>query len=68
MPVTWRELEKGIAIEDFTLQNAPARIKKRGDLWKNVVHTAKGRFDLTKLFVERADPKLARMVRWRSRD
>jgi bifunctional non-homologous end joining protein LigD len=66
MPVTWREVEKGIAIEDFTLENAAARIKRRGDLWKPVLHDAKGRFDLTKLFVERADPKLARAVRWRS--
>ncbi len=68
MPVTWRELEKGIAIEDFTLRNAPARIKRRGDLWAKVVHTAKGRFDLTKLFVKRPDPTLARVMRWRSAD
>jgi bifunctional non-homologous end joining protein LigD len=66
MPVTWREVEKGLAIEDFTMNNAPARIKRRGDLWKPVLHDAKGRFDLTKLFVERADPSRARAARWRS--
>jgi bifunctional non-homologous end joining protein LigD len=32
-PVTWKELERGIALEDFRLDNMPARIKKLGDLW-----------------------------------
>jgi bifunctional non-homologous end joining protein LigD len=34
MPVTWKEVEKGITIEQFHLKNAPARVKKLGDLWK----------------------------------
>jgi bifunctional non-homologous end joining protein LigD len=33
-PVTWREIESGIRMEDFTMQNVPARLKKLGDLWK----------------------------------
>jgi len=33
-PVTWREIEKGIAIDDFRIDNVPARIRRRGDLWK----------------------------------
>jgi len=33
MPVTWRELARGIAIDDFRIDNAPARIRRRGDLW-----------------------------------
>ena len=32
-PVTWKEVERGIALEDFRLDNMPARIKKVGDLW-----------------------------------
>jgi bifunctional non-homologous end joining protein LigD len=33
-PVTWKELERGAAIEDFRLDNIPARLRKLGDLWK----------------------------------
>jgi bifunctional non-homologous end joining protein LigD len=33
-PVTWEEVEKGLAIEDFHLRNVPQRLKKRGDLWR----------------------------------
>jgi bifunctional non-homologous end joining protein LigD len=33
-PVTWREIEKGIAIDEFRIDNVPARIRRRGDLWK----------------------------------
>jgi len=44
-PVTWNEVERGIRIEDFTLRNVPARIAKRGDLWKPLLR-ARGRFNL----------------------
>ena len=43
--VTWKELERGIAIEDFRIDNVPARIRKLGDLWKPL-NEAKGRFRL----------------------
>lgn len=34
-PVTWSELGRpGIRIEDFTMRNVPARIRKVGDLWQ----------------------------------
>lgn len=33
-PVTWNEIEHGIRIEDFRLDNMPARVRKLGDLWK----------------------------------
>jgi bifunctional non-homologous end joining protein LigD len=46
-PVTWDELEAGARIEDFTLLNVPARIKKRGDLWKPLLSDKK-RVDLEK--------------------
>ncbi len=32
-PVTWQEVERGFAIEDFTLKTMPARLAKVGDLW-----------------------------------
>ena len=44
-PVTWTEVERGIAIEDFHIGNVPARVKKLGDLWKPLL-AARGRFDL----------------------
>jgi bifunctional non-homologous end joining protein LigD len=33
-PVTWKEVERGIRMEDFTMRNVPQRLKKIGDLWK----------------------------------
>jgi bifunctional non-homologous end joining protein LigD len=33
-PVTWEEVEGGLAIEDLHLRNVPQRLKKRGDLWR----------------------------------
>jgi bifunctional non-homologous end joining protein LigD len=46
-PVTWPELEKGLRIEDFTIENVPARVAKLGDLWKPLLES-KGRFRLEK--------------------
>jgi bifunctional non-homologous end joining protein LigD len=46
-PVTWKEIEAGVAIEDFTMKNVPARVTKLGDLWKPLL-APRGRFDLTK--------------------
>ena len=47
-PVTWREIERGIAIEDFHIGNVPARVRKLGDLWKPLL-AARGRFDLERV-------------------
>jgi bifunctional non-homologous end joining protein LigD len=44
-PITWKELDKGVRIEDFTVLNVPARVAKLGDLWKPLLQ-ARGRFDL----------------------
>lgn len=44
-PVTWKEIEKGVRIEDFHLRNVRKRIEKLGDLWKPLLD--KKRFDLT---------------------
>ena len=32
-PVEWSEIERGLAIEDFRIDNVPARVAKRGDLF-----------------------------------
>ena len=44
-PVTWKEVEQGVRIEEFTVRNVPARIAKMGDLWKPLLG-ARGRFNL----------------------
>jgi bifunctional non-homologous end joining protein LigD len=49
MPVTWDEIEHDIAIEDFRIDNAVARLSDVGDLWKPVVAKAK-RVDLYQSF------------------
>jgi bifunctional non-homologous end joining protein LigD len=48
-PVTWKEIERGIELEDFRLDNVPARLAKTGDLWKPLV-AARGRFRLEQFF------------------
>jgi bifunctional non-homologous end joining protein LigD len=40
-PVTWQELERGLNIDDFRLDNVPARVAKLGDLWAPVLPGAK---------------------------
>jgi len=45
MPVTWEEVENGVEIEDFRIDNAVARLEEVGDLWKPVVAKSK-RVDL----------------------
>src|SRR5678815_3567169 len=44
-PVKWQELKRGISIDDFTIDNVPARVKRLGDLWEPVV-AKRGRFKL----------------------
>jgi len=46
-PVTWKEIERGINIEDFRIDNVPARLQKLGDLWQPLLER-KGRFKLEK--------------------
>jgi bifunctional non-homologous end joining protein LigD len=48
-PVSWQEIERGIRIEDFRIDNVPERIARVGDLWKPLL-AAKGRVNLEKLF------------------
>lgn len=57
-PVTWDEVEGGVEIEDFTVQNVPPRVRRRGDLW--VPPTGGTRFDLSPLLAPRAAPGAAR--------
>ena len=44
-PVTWEELESGVKLEDFRIDNVPARLREVGDLWKPLL-AKRGRFKL----------------------
>jgi len=44
-PVTWREVERGVTIEDFAMGNVPKRVEKLGDLWKPLL-SQRERFNL----------------------
>ncbi|MET0300445.1 MAG: DNA ligase D [Flavitalea sp.] len=37
MPLEWKEVKKGLKIEDFTIVNAIARLKQNGDIFKPVL-------------------------------
>ena len=47
-PLEWSEVERGIKIEDFRIDNVPARVKRTGDLWAPLLAT-RGRFRLDRL-------------------
>src|ERR1041385_1632614 len=41
MPLTWKQVEKGVKISDFTIQNATKLVEKHGDMWKSFFKEAK---------------------------
>ena len=47
-PISWKELQQGVRIEDFRLDNVPQRINKVGDLWAPLL-ADKGRAKLESL-------------------
>jgi bifunctional non-homologous end joining protein LigD len=47
-PVTWKEVERGVRVEDFTMQNVPQRLARLGDLWKPLL-LQKGRVNLRRI-------------------
>jgi len=44
-PLKWSELERGVALDDFRIDNVPARVRRLGDLFKPLVGK-RGRFRL----------------------
>ncbi|MEQ1910912.1 MAG: non-homologous end-joining DNA ligase [Vicinamibacterales bacterium] len=44
-PVSWKEVDGGVRVEDFTIRNVPERVANMGDLWKPLLEK-RGRFDL----------------------
>lgn len=47
-PVTWTEVERGVLMEEFTMQTVPARLARLGDLWKPLL-VERGRVSLEAL-------------------
>jgi bifunctional non-homologous end joining protein LigD len=47
-PVEWSEIERGVRIEDFRIDNMPARVAERGDLFAPVL-ASRRRFQLERL-------------------
>jgi bifunctional non-homologous end joining protein LigD len=47
-PVTWSEIERGVAIEDFRIDNVPARVARLGDLYAPL-YAKRGRVRLDRL-------------------
>jgi bifunctional non-homologous end joining protein LigD len=47
-PVTWKEVQDGIEIENFTVRTVPPRLRKLGDLWEPLL-VRRGRTNLAKL-------------------
>ncbi len=35
MPLSWKQIEQGVNISDFTVKNVPALLKKKGDAWSD---------------------------------
>jgi bifunctional non-homologous end joining protein LigD len=48
-PITWKELKRGVRIENFRIDNVRARIKAVGDLWSPLL-AEKGRAKLESLY------------------
>ena len=53
-PVSWDEIDKGIRIDDFRIDNLRKRIAGVGDLWKPLLQ-ARGRVDLRRFLGTNAD-------------
>src|SRR5437016_4596512 len=42
MPLTWKQIEKGVKIADFTIKNVPKLVEKNGDAWANFFESRHG--------------------------
>jgi bifunctional non-homologous end joining protein LigD len=47
-PVTWKEVERGIRLTGYTMNNVPGRLAKLGDIWQPLLAN-RGRTDLRSL-------------------
>jgi bifunctional non-homologous end joining protein LigD len=47
-PVRWSEVERGFEVDEFRMDNVPARVRRLGDLWQPLL-AARGRVRLEEL-------------------
>jgi DNA primase len=47
-PITWDEVDAGVAMTDFRIDTVPDRLREIGDLWKPLL-AARGRFALERV-------------------
>jgi bifunctional non-homologous end joining protein LigD len=40
MPLTWKQIEKGVKISDFTIENVPALVRRNGNAWQDFFKSA----------------------------
>lgn len=45
-PLRWEEVEEGVEISDFRLDNVPERVRTLGDLWRPLAWPKRGRVEL----------------------
>ena len=48
-PVSWKEVEGGVSLSEFTMRSVPKRIDRVGDLWQPLLQK-RGRFNLDAIF------------------
>ena len=48
-PVTWDEIARGLAIEDFRIDNVPSRLVAKGDVWAPLLPRSRPRTNLAPL-------------------
>ena len=42
MPLTWKQIEKGVKLSDFTIRNVPELIRKKGNPWDEFFENRQG--------------------------
>jgi bifunctional non-homologous end joining protein LigD len=42
MPLTWKQVERGMKISDFTIENVPRLLEKNGDPWRDFFSSRQG--------------------------
>ena len=50
-PLQWEEVERGVEMAQFTIDNMPRRVRRVGDLWRSLNYAKRGRFALEHLGV-----------------
>ncbi len=58
MPLHWDEIKHGLKIKDFTLNNVPALLYERGDLFKDILGKGIDMIKVLKALQNRKNPEI----------